>query len=320
MNKKWLVKTLAIAIVLVFIDVSVAQGITSNSKQLSKTNDSQNIILGTKKVELTCSCFKLNGVEKVVKEVTAQEANYLSQLMNDSDDDAIVSELARLNLLPKTVSIEQAKELVSGRYGQEIFQKSQNLSHLNQLNDTDWRENFYCNISGFGHDAYFMTLRMHLLSTALGVILSLIIWPFAFPLLLLCSRHPNNLTIFLICIVLLTIITSPLAILRTYQAVGQIFNSIKITPGQIGAVLYDAIGDGNPYLNTSGRNETWGFENNYRGIAIYMNGFYGIWLSINDGRQVPGANVKGYCTYIKAKGLDDWPWDPWTGKHIPPGG
>ena len=311
MKKEWLVKTFAIVIVLLLVGVTIAQGINLNTKQLSLTKSNKNIISSKEKIKLSCCYFKLDGVEQVVKEVTVQDANYLSQLMNGSDDDAIVSELDRLNLLPKTVSVEQAKDLVSGRYGQKISEQSQKIFYLNQSMDTDWKENFNCNISGYGVDAYFMTPRMLILSYALYIGLDLIILPFAVPLFVLCFLFINNTKVFLFLLGLLTIIVSPLALVKSYIEMGQFINSFKFTPGRIVANLFDAVGDGNPYLNTSGRNGTWGFENDYRGIAMYMQGFYGIWLSILDYRQVPGANVKGYCSYIKAKGMDDWPWNGW---------
>jgi hypothetical protein len=182
--------------------------------------------------------------------------------------------------------------------------------------DTDWKENYNCNITGHGVDAYFMTKTTHRFLIFAGRAYAVVTAPITIPLFVLLylvvksgNFYDYNTLFYVYLIVgMLGAILLPMILLNKFLTYGI---AIKNTPDKIVGNLFDAMGDGNPYLNTTGENGTWGFENNYRGIAMYMEGFYGLWVSINDGRQVPGADVKGYCHYVKAKGMDDWPWDGW---------
>lgn len=306
MNKNLLIKTLAVGIILLLLGVTVAQGISLNSKQLSLTKNNPNIN-SNEKVRLSCCYFTADGIIPVIREVTVEDANFLSQLMNGSDIDAIVTELNRLNLISDKIGIEKAKELVSGRYGQKISQESQNI---NRSMDTDWKENYNCNITGEGVDSYFMPVSMYNLINSLKLIYNIITLPIVVPLylLLILAFQTDNMNLFAITILLMTGVILPMVLLERYLTYGR---PIKATPDKIVANLFDAQNNEKPYLNTTGDNGTWGFEEKYRGIAMYMQGFYGIWLTIQDGAHAPGAQVKGYCNYIKAKGMSDWPWDGW---------
>jgi len=312
MDKKPLIrKGLAVGIVLLFVGVTVAQGITLNAKQLSLPKSSQNIISNPEKIKLSCCYFTVDGVEQVVNEVTIQDANYLSQLMNGSDVDAIVSELNRLNLLPKTVSIEQAEALVSGRYGQKIFQQSQKTSHSMLSLDTDWKENFNCNISGHGVDAYFMTLRAYRFLTALDWFLYYTFTSFGFELGNILSLGGRLEIVFYLIVAPFLI---PQFLVESYLLdIGQFINPIKLAPGKIFAELYEASFEpaNPPFLNTSGTNGTWSIEN-YNGIAMYMENFYGTWLTYHEPGHL-GAYMKGYCSNIHAKGQDKYGWNRYWG-------
>jgi hypothetical protein len=155
-----------------------------------------------------------------------------------------------------------------------------------------------------------MPLTLYHLLNALSIGYAILTLPITVPLFLLAinAGRLNDTYLFLSLLGLILAVLSPIFLLERYLTYGR---PIKATSDKIIANLFDAMGDGNPYLNTTGDNGTWGFEEKYRGIAMYMQGFYGIWLSINDGRHAPGADVKGYCNYIKAKGMSDWPWDGW---------
>jgi hypothetical protein len=235
------------------------------------------------------------------------DANFLSHLMKGSDIDAIVSELNRLNLISDKIGIEKTKELVSGRYGQKISQKPQNIR---QSMDADWKENYNCNITGQGVDSYFMPLKLYQLINTLKFGYNILTLPIVVPLFILAilAYQLGNENLLIVSLLLLTATIVPIALLERYLTYGR---PIKATSDKIVANLFDAQNNERPYLNTTGDNGTWGFEEKYRGIAMYMQGFYGIWLSIQDGAHAPGADVKGYCNYIKAKGMSDWPWNGW---------
>ncbi len=250
--------------------------------------------------------------------MTIQEAHHLSELMNSSNVDAIVSELNQLHLLPKTLSMEQAKELVRGRYGQTICQQPQKISYSNQLNDSDWKENFNCLINGTGIDSYFMPLRTY---RFLEVVDWLLYYFVTCPGIDLANILSLGGRLFFICIIVEGIFCFPQAILESYWLyTGQFINPIKLTSGKIFIDLFDQSWEQEnlPYLYTSGTNGTWSIEN-YSGISLYIENFYGIWLIFHEsGDHGFGAHIRGYCSEIHAKGREHfytrpefWGDEPW---------
>jgi hypothetical protein len=112
MKKEWLVKTPVLGVIFLFISAAIVPNITAGDK---------NNISSEEICDVSCLYFTADGIFPVVKKITLEKANLLSQLMNGSDNDAIVSQLNQLNLISNKISIAQAKELISGRYGQKIF-------------------------------------------------------------------------------------------------------------------------------------------------------------------------------------------------------
>jgi len=303
-------KYLAIGIILLFVGVTFAQSISENQLVFAKNN--KNSDMSTEKTTLSCQYFTLSGVIESKKEVTVQDALHLSQLMNGSDNEAIISELDHLGLLPETVSREQATELLNGVYAQKElqrqFQRSQRLLYLGQSSESEWMKNSFCSVNGYGSNYYFMTPTSLVLKFIFVELYALFVSLPAGLLGILLAAIFNDVSIFYFFLFLFCY--PQLALQEVLLDNGWSIIPLKFSPIVV-AELYDWDGTDFPILNTSGIRGNWSIGN-YTGIGIHMTGFFGIWLSRFPGTgDGPSAQVKGYCLNINAKGLNDWYWKGW---------
>ncbi len=299
-------KGLCVGIVLFVVGVAIAPGISANINQRS-TENARNALYVPENSLVTCNYVTLWGVEQVEKELPVQDAVYLSQLMNTSDDATLASELHRYGLVPQTMTVEQVAELLSETYMQKEVQQIQRLLGFNELSDTDWMDNSFCSISGYGPSSYYSTLKSTMIRFAVVYALLLFV---TFPgacLALILAR----LNFTLLAMLVIEFAYLPQMIAEELLSIGQVILPLKLSPGVIVAELFDFYGHTPPILNASGRNGNWTIQN-YPGIGMHMFGFFGIWLTIRVQAQYPSASVKGHCLNINAKGLDDYLWDGWS--------
>jgi hypothetical protein len=307
-------KGLAVGIVLLFIGVTVFQGISADIDQSSREAIGNIGMSDRERTTVSCSFFTLHGVEQVGKELMVQDAVYLSQVMNTSDGVTLAFELDRYGLLPQSMTVTQAAEIINGVSMYEEVQRVQQFLHANQSLDTDWMSNSLCSVSGYGPRSLYTTPRFWVWSTALVFALYCFVTMPGFFVAEVLSHIFNGSfsDIIFFCTVLLFYFPQMLAE-DLYWTMGQWINPIKLPCAVVVAHLttWDWAGDNEtPYLDVSGRQGNWTIEN-YTGIGIHMIGFVGVWLSRYNKSNRASAQVKGYCLHINAKGLDDDHWDGW---------
>ncbi len=299
-------KHLTVGIVLLFVGITIAPCISAEINPRF-TEKSRNTLFSPQNCTVTCNYVTFQGVEQVERELTVQDAVYLSQLVNTSENDILASELNRYGLVPQTMKVEQVIELLNETSVQEEFLQAKGLSYSTPLSDTDWMKSSFCSISGYGPSCYYSTLKSLLFRFALVYALYLFVTLPGASIGLLLSRLSDNPYAGLFVMLLFYI---PQMFAEELLSLGQVFNPLKISPGIIVAELFDLYGHTPPHLNVSGANGNWTIQN-YPGIGMHMVGFFGIWLTVRVQAQYPSATIKGHCLNIKAKGLDEYFWNGW---------
>jgi hypothetical protein len=298
---------LSIGIVLLFIGVTIAPNISANINQRS-LGGYGNIRDAPGNSLVTCNYVTLWGVEQIEKELPVQDAAYLSQLMNTSDDATLASELHRYGLVPRTMTVKQVTELLSETYMQKELLKVQRYLHREKLSDTDWMDNSLCSISGYGPSSYYSTLKSSIIRFAVVNALYLFV---TLPWGLFAIFLYEMFKVELIALLIMQLAYLPQMIAEELLSIGQVIIPFKLSPGILVAELFDFYGHTPPILNASGSTGNWTIQN-YPGIGMHMFGFFGLWLTIQVQAQYPSATVKGHCLKMYAKGLDDYLWDGWT--------
>jgi|GEM_PF-2952229 len=299
-------KCLSVGIVLLFIGVMVAPNISAHISESSIENY-RNTRYAPGNSLVTCNYVTLWGVEQIEKELPVQDAAYLSQLINNSDDATLVSELHRYGLVPRTMTVEQVAELLSETYMKREVQQIQRLLHTDEASDADWMDNSLCSISGYGPSSYYSTLKSSIIRFAVVNALYLFVTlPWGLFAIFLYKMFKMEL----IALLIMQLCYLPQMIAEELLSIGQVIIPFKLSPGVIVAELFDFYGHTPPILNTSGTNGNWTIQN-YPGIGMHMFGFFGLWLTIRVQAQYPSASVKGHCLTINAKGLDDYLWEGW---------
>jgi len=266
------------------------------------------------KVPMTCSFFTVHGVEQVEKELSVQDAAYLSLLMDTSDSAFLASELCRYGLLPQAMTVDQAVEVLNGESIQKKVQQAQQFLGVKQSLDSDWMSNSLCSVSGFGLRSLYTTPRFLVWSTALIFALFCFITVPGIFVATALSRMFNDTYSYLIFFFTLILFYFPQMLVEDlYWDMGQWINPIKLPSTLVVAHLttWDWAGDiETPYLSVLGSDGNWTIEN-YTGIGLHMIGFFGVWLSTYNKSNRASAQFRGYCLHINAKGLDDRFWDGW---------
>ena len=305
-------KFLVVGIVLLFIGVTIAEGFSANIMQVSRANTSTPTSSDVETTTVTCRYFTFSGVEQVEKELSVQDAVYLSEMMNTSDSTILASELHRYGLLPQTMNEEQATALLTSEYVQKELQQVKQLLPTRQVLDSDWMKNSLCSVSGYGVNSYYMDIKNLVVRFALVYALYLFVTlPASLLTLLLIQIFHTE-----IFMLLMLFFYIPQMIAEGFLWDGEKFPPFKLSPTIVVAELYDMYGHDLPYLNVSGIQGNWNIST-YPGIGIYMLGFYGIWLSIKTDSNIPIGQVKGWCFQITAQGLDDTTWDGWDRHNWP---
>jgi len=245
---------------------------------------------------ITCKFFTLEGIKEVEKEVAIKDAERLSQLMHGraSNNDAIVSELSRLELLSETISEKLARELISGEYGRKLFEKIQEKWETISFDGSNAKRNLFCNVSGDAVDSELLTP---------------LLW-FSVALFIFSGLALMLLDMFLFSIIFEYLWPGPLWDLGTAIAVIGLwisavftFKSFKVMPFSF-AILEDATLP--PYkcanVNTSGLLGEWWMHNCY--IGLKMMGFFGLWIVYDDGMNDLACDFRGFSLYVKATGYD----------------
>ena len=311
MNMK---KYLVVAVILLFIGLAVAPSINAN---LEKLNEESTFVFEENydMLELSCRYFTLSRVNEINREVSVEDAEHLFRLMDGSDNEAIATKLEFLELIPKSMSISEVKEIIDRKHKRENEESFVNIlkNILPRNNDSKWSENFLCDVQGEGVDSYYITpigLTLHMLLLLSSIIITL---PFTI-LSKLCwliydlLDNANILTFlsyFFFELGLEFSDISNIVFMMVYFILerGQILNQVKISSLAY-VKLYDACNYGFPYMNVTGLGGNWTLHN--KRIDLIMVGFTGLWISIKDQVQVPGCNFRGNCLYATARELDDW--------------
>ncbi len=286
-------KGLTIAIILLFIGLAVAPNINANLEKLTQTS-TQIFEERNNTHKLSCRYYTLNGIEEIEKEISFEDAEHLSQLMDSSDFDAIAAELAHLDLVPESMSIHQIKEMLSGEYGRKHYIKSQEKIKNNHFIESNIKRNIFCNVSGDAGRNYLSKPTLSIATEMLFVIsFSLIFLDFYFQQF---SWYPTvgvgDENVYFQCGLLLII---GFAILLIDVLINKVFDFIspKAMPYSI-AFLED---DSN--INTSGMLGKWNMHN--QDILLNMIGFLGLWIHFSD----YSCKFKGFALYVVARGKDN---------------
>jgi len=313
-KKPLLMKGLAVGIVLLFMGVTIAQGISTGIYHYSSETSRNTVITDSGKTVVSCSFFTFRGVEQVEKELLVQDAMYLSQVMNTSDSATIASELDRFGLLPQMMTVEQATELINGKSLRKKVQQVQQFLDVEQSLDSEWMSNSLCSVSGYGPRSLYETPRFMVWSTALVYALFCFITiPGIFVATALSLMFNESFSDLIFFFTLMLFYFPQMLAEDLYWDMGQWINPIKLPSALVIAHLttWDWAGDTEtPYLSVSGTNGDWTIEN-YTGIGLHMIGFFGVWLSLYNKSNRASAQVKGSCLHMNAKGLDDDHWDGW---------
>lgn len=313
MKRKWL----AVGIILLFVGVTVVQGISEN--QLSSAKNEKSFCLSEEKTTLMCQYYTLSGLKEIKRDVSAQDALCLSRLMNGSDLYAIAYELSRLGLLPENLSRQQAMDLMSGKYGMNEFQRFQKVANRKIAPNSEWKENSFCSIDAYGPDIYSTSLLVYITANLLdwllyylvtipGLLLGFLI---ASPLLLMGLLIPFfNLLGLLIVEIVSAPFYIPQMMVEGFLMTGHNFIPLRASPLLTATKLFDVSGSTQTYLKTSGLQGDWSLEN-YTSIGMFLWGFFGLSLITINEDLTTNVYLKGFCLDVKSKGLDDWDWNPW---------
>jgi len=174
MKKEWLVKTLALCIVVLFIGISFQPVFAIEPSEVtnSKTVDDE-------KIEYTIQIIKTNKVIENKVYLTQQQADELENLieniradLNNSETQEETKEIYNnavnsfnnLGLFPENITIDEIKQLVYG--------ETQNLHSIKFREDTrEGFENRFCHVSGQTSETFFLSLFLNIASLIKGYLL-----------------------------------------------------------------------------------------------------------------------------------------------------
>jgi len=167
---------LVIAVILLFIGVSIAPSINFNVVKASNDNDL---------VEVTTQACGIKGYGNTTVKLTTQQYQNLEQYLVEfrarlnqttTREEAVpifkdaVVELNKYGLLPKGMSVERAQELVTGE--NQIFQDNEVINKLynNHKQMIDENTNIFCLFAGQTDNTFVVTFLLRLLFIPLLVI------------------------------------------------------------------------------------------------------------------------------------------------------
>ena len=294
-------KLLVVGVIGLFLGLACAPSFHAKLNNIS-TNDKNNVDLHEETKWISCKYFTLKGVEEVEKEISITEFDYFLQLMDSSDIDAIAYNLHKLGLLPNNIPIQQAKDLISGRYGKQLFSEVQEEIKSTFLLESDGKRNIFCSISGDAVDNELTTPFVWLLMCAFIIPgLSLMLLDLhlrQYPWYPQYGDYMFHYGPFFVLGILI-------ALFGGY--IGSLFSlfPIKALPFSF-AILEDPTSAPYEYpnVNTSGLLGQWWMHNRY--IILSMIGFFGLWINYIDRINDFACKFRGFAFYVDAKGYDDW--------------
>jgi len=291
-------KGLAVAVILLFIGLAFAPSINANTNRIPILRNTQNVATSKDTTKLTCSFYTLNGIKEVEKVVSIDDAEYLSQLMDDTDYDAIASELNRLGLLPKGMSFQETKDLISGEYGRRQFKQNIRKSTDDSVKDTSTliKRNILCKVSGDAPDHYYFTPWQIALygSGWFALFLEIFFIRFSWYPTFLIPIVPLELGIFGIYAFLASIFAQVYPFLR--------INPFRTAPCVL-ALIYDGPWDNPANLRAEGLLGNWTLQR--YNIGLLMVGFLGLWISELDNQNEPNCKFMGFSLYTAGKDMDN---------------
>jgi hypothetical protein len=158
-------KLLALGIIFLFIGIAIAPSINSSVVKTLVNKENTSVSL-TEKSNVSVQFFTLHGVETIEREISFQDSDNLSKLMDGSDVDAIASELTHLGLVPPSMNSE-LKNLINSEYSKKGFAKySDRLTKLFVKEGSEIKQNFLCVLKGEAHTIEGRNLRAELLGFA----------------------------------------------------------------------------------------------------------------------------------------------------------
>lgn len=294
-------KGVAIAVILLFIGLAFAPSINANVRNISKINT--NLVESHKEtINVCCRYFTLRGIEEIEKEVLIQDYEHLSQLMDGSNIDAIVYKLDKLHLLPEKINIEQSKDLLSGEYGKQHFEKLQEKLKLNHFANSNIKRNIFCNVSGNGVHCELSTPVLWTITAVFmlsGVSLMLLDFLFRiFPWYPLYGNYPFY--------------SGPFFFLAmSFVGIGElILESFRLKSQKEMPLSFAILEDSSLHpweysnVNTSGLLGKWWIRNHY--IHLNMIGFLGLWITYDGGWECGRpCEFKGFALYVNAWGYNN---------------
>ena len=295
-----LIKSLTVGIILLFVGVTIAQVFSEN--QVLSAKNTINFNLATEKTTLSCRFFTLKGIQEVKKEITVKNMAYLSSLMNSTDYSAIASEINDLGLLPNNISIEQAKELISGEYGSQYFERYSSLFGRTHLSNSEANQNYFCRINGsaescvvsrnlIGALVAILTVYPALVLLILELLLHVLPW---YPLVSFykfeidIDRYIDIGFAGALGYLLYALCDTYLTFQDNRIVKRGLFQDIQLEKGLYGP---------SAHLTTTGGNGNWSLD----GVRInmFLIGFLGIWLSSSNPDKY--SRLIGSALYVKAE-------------------
>ena len=281
-------KTFVVGVIVLFVGAGIQPSINASIIGLNRDTTTFEI-----------NFFTLEGIEKIEKEVSTEDAQYLLDLMDGSDYNKIAFELNRLNLLPEDMNVKQAEELINGNYGKENFKDFQNKLNFKPSSNPDIKSNSFCIVRGNAVDNWMEQLMLTIAFYSIvfsGIFLIL----FDLIFCLLSDWYANQWDYF-----------SPLFNLGFFLLfnLGPFIHLIyDLIPLKVAAISYAYLEDTSlpplvyPNVNTSGLQGKWNM-NKYE-ILLGMIGFFGIWLNYNDIVNDFACKFMGFALYVNVRGYD----------------
>jgi len=252
----------------------------------------ENVVSSDGTVVLSCDFYTLDGIERVEKAVAVEDAEHISELMDDSDYGAVVSELSRLGLLPQSMSVGEAEDLISGEYGIRQFEEHREQMKGFPFQPSGTKYNLFSIVSGSG-DSYEVTslrakLYVYSIFTVGILLLTIDVFLVDFP------WYPIWITFELIPGDELKM--GPLGVLAFLMAMLCDFIlccSYGLNPIKLGLLFDGHISGSEANLNTLGLLGKWQMESS--AIYLSMTGFLGLLT-----HSSKGFKLSGFCFYIEA--------------------
>lgn len=280
-------KLLVFGVIVLFLGVAIAPSINANISKITVI-DNHNVSLLEETVRLSCSYHTLKGIEEIEKEVSAEDTEHLSQLMDSSDIDAVASELSRLGLLPETMDVKQVKDLISGEYGRRNFEKYEEKLRDISLKESEVKQNLFCAVSGDAVDSILMTPA---LQSVVGVLIFITIS------LMELAQYLNPFPFVALSLLFLAFFFLGITDAIMWAYMFQPFKAMMFPYVRLEDSTLPPHVDAN--VNTSGLFGKWWMHS--RQIYLHMIGFLGIWISYHDGVGDLACEFKGFALYVEAE-------------------